>query len=58
MTEVGTWISLNESRMKGVKRISLDKALHASNTHRYDYLDTYVAELAQVVDIDKIRKWI
>ena len=45
-----------ESGLKGVKRISLQKALHASTTHRYDYLNTYVDELAQVVDMEAIRE--
>jgi len=42
--------------LKGVKRISFEKALHASTTHRYDYLNTYVDELAHVVDMDAIRE--
>jgi len=45
-----------ESGLKGVKRISLEKALSASTTHRYDYLNTYIDELAQVVDMDIIRE--
>jgi phosphoglucomutase len=45
-----------ESGLKGVKRISLQKALHTSTTHRYDYLDAYVDELAQVVDMEAIRE--
>lgn len=45
-----------ESGLKGVKRISFEKALHASTTHRYDYLNTYVDELAHVVDMDAIRE--
>jgi phosphoglucomutase len=45
-----------ESGLKGVKRISLQKALHASTTHRYDYLNIYIAELAHVVDMDAIRE--
>jgi phosphoglucomutase len=43
------------SDLKGVKRISLEKALHAPTTHRYDYLNTYINELAHVVDMDIIR---
>jgi len=42
--------------LKGVKRIPFEKALHASTTHRYDYLNTYVNELAHVVDMDIIRE--
>ena len=45
-----------ESGLKGVKRIALQKALRASTTHRYDYLNTYVDELAHVVDMDTIRE--
>ena len=44
-----------EHGLKGVKRISLQKALHASTTHRYDYLNTYIDELAHVLDMDAIR---
>jgi phosphoglucomutase len=45
-----------ESALKGVKRISLQKALRSSTTHRYDYLNTYIDELAHVVDMDTIRQ--
>ena len=45
-----------QSGLKGVKRIPFEKALHASTTHRYDYLNTYVNELAHVVDMDIIRE--
>ena len=36
-----------ESGLKGVKRISFEKALRASTTHRHDYLNTYIDDLAQ-----------
>ena len=45
-----------ESGLKGVKRISLEKALSASTTHRYDYLNAYISNLANVVDMDTIRE--
>jgi phosphoglucomutase len=45
-----------ESGLKGVKRIPLEKALRAPTTHRYDYLNTYIDELAHVVDMDAIRE--
>ena len=44
-----------ENGLKGVKRISSQKALRASTTHRYDYLNTYINELGQVLDMDVIR---
>ncbi len=45
-----------ENGLKGIERISLPKALHASTTHRYDYLNAYVNELAHVLDMDVIRE--
>ena len=44
-----------ESGLKGVKRIALQKALSASTTHRYDFLNAYVNELVNVVDMEVIR---
>ncbi len=57
---VTSWIEAKaneflESRLKGVKRISLEKALRAAATHRYDYLNAYIADLASVLDMDVIR---
>jgi phosphoglucomutase len=44
-----------ESGNKGIKRISLQKALSASSTHHYDYLHSYINDLANVLDMDVIR---
>ncbi|MFZ0639998.1 MAG: phosphoglucomutase (alpha-D-glucose-1,6-bisphosphate-dependent) [Candidatus Acidiferrales bacterium] len=44
-----------EAKLQGVKRISVDKALQASTTHRHDYLNAYIADLANVVEMDAIR---
>jgi phosphoglucomutase len=44
-----------EAKLEGVKRISVDKALQASTTYRHDYRNTYIADLANVVDMDAIR---
>ncbi|HTZ12361.1 MAG TPA: phosphoglucomutase (alpha-D-glucose-1,6-bisphosphate-dependent) [Mycobacterium sp.] len=38
----------------GVKRVPLARALHS--TQRHDYIDSYVDDLPNVVDIDVIRK--
>ena len=45
-----------EGKLRGVKRISQQKALSASTTHRYDYLNTYITDLANVLDMDVIRE--
>ncbi len=41
--------------LKGVQRIAYEKALRAATTHRHDYLNTYVADLGNVIDMDVIR---
>jgi phosphoglucomutase len=43
------------NKLEGVKRMPLSQALRASTTHRHDYLNTYVEDLAQVLDMDAIR---
>ncbi|KQU83760.1 phosphoglucomutase [Variovorax sp. Root318D1] len=43
------------SGLEGVKRLPLAQALRASTTHRHDYLNTYIEDLAQVLDMDAIR---
>ena len=44
-----------EAEVRGVRRISYAKALHAATTHRHDYLAAYVADLGSVIDMDAIR---
>lgn len=45
-----------EAGMDGVKRIPLAQALRASTTHKFDYISPYVADLANVVEMDVIRE--
>jgi phosphoglucomutase len=59
-TDVTGWIEakanqLLKARLEGVKRIPFERALHASTTHRHDYLNAYVADLGNVIDMDVIR---
>jgi phosphoglucomutase len=59
-TGITTWIQnraneLLEKELAGVKRIPLDRARRASTTKPYDYLDAYVADLPNVIDLDAIR---
>ena len=42
------------NNLAGVKRLTYDKALRAPTTHRHDYLNTYVADLASVLDLEFI----
>ena len=41
--------------LKGVKRIPLRKARIAATTHRHDFLNSYVRDLARVIDMDVLR---
>jgi phosphoglucomutase len=44
-----------EDGLKGVKRIPYDRARKSACVHRYDYIGPYVADLAEVVDMEAIR---
>ncbi len=44
-----------EGSLRSVKRVPAEKALLVSTTHRHDYLNAYVADLANVIDMDAIR---
>ncbi|MBX2871528.1 MAG: phosphoglucomutase (alpha-D-glucose-1,6-bisphosphate-dependent) [Saprospiraceae bacterium] len=59
-SNVTAWIEARaneilENGLRQVKRMPLQKALKASTTHRYDYLEAYVSKLDQLVDLDAIR---
>jgi phosphoglucomutase len=41
--------------LEGVQRISYEKALRSSTTHRHDFLNAYVSDLGSVLDMDAIR---
>src|SRR5712675_3296498 len=44
-----------EDGLKGVKRIPYDRARKSACVHRHDYIGPYVADLADVVDMEAIR---
>src|ERR1700674_5358624 len=44
-----------EDGMRGVKRIPYDRARKSASVHRYDFIGPYVADLANVLDMDAIR---
>ena len=46
---------LLEHALTGVKRIGYARALRAATTHRHDFLDAYVADLGNVIDMEAIR---
>lgn len=59
-TDVTQWIEIKANELltnglRGVKRISPEKARRAATTQLHDYLTPYVADLDNVVDMDLIR---
>lgn len=44
-----------KENLQGISRISFEKALRASTTRRFDYVDAYVSDLGNVLDMDAIR---
>ena len=59
-TATTAWIeakanALLEGRLEGVKRVTHERALRASTTHRHDFITAYVNDLRNVVDLDVIR---
>jgi phosphoglucomutase len=59
-SSVTSWIESKangflRSALEGVQRVSLEKALRASTTHKYDFLSFYVEDLDSVVEMTSIR---
>ena len=59
-TDITGWVQnranvLLEAGLKDVKRMPFAQARQAATTHEHDYLNTYVADLANIIDFDIIR---
>jgi phosphoglucomutase len=59
-TLVTKWIedranALLAAELQDVKRISYDQACRASTTHKHEYLNAYIGDLVQIIDMDVIR---
>ncbi len=59
-TDVTGWIeakanALLESGLRDVRRIPFDQARRATTTREHDFLNTYVSDLGNVIDLDAIR---
>lgn len=46
---------LLEARLEGVRQIPFARAKAADTTHRHDYMNSYVDDLATIIDFDAIR---
>jgi phosphoglucomutase len=47
--------TLLEAKLDGVLRVPLSKALRATTTYRHDFLNAYVGDLVNVIDMDVVR---
>ncbi|MEM7102891.1 MAG: phosphoglucomutase (alpha-D-glucose-1,6-bisphosphate-dependent) [Bacteroidota bacterium] len=57
---VTSWIEsranhILENNLREVKKVTLSKALKASTTKRYDFLEAYTADLHLVIDVDLLK---
>jgi phosphoglucomutase len=59
-TQITGWVEAEANRLlgaklDGVKRVTLAQARAASTTHPHDFLNEYVDDLVNVIDLDAIR---
>jgi len=59
-TIVTAWIEAKanaflKARLERLKRLSFERAIRAPTTHRHDYLNSYVHDVGNVIDMDIIR---
>jgi len=59
-TGVTRWIETKaneflETGLKNIRQTTYQKALGAASTHRHDYLNAYLADLGEVIDMEAIR---
>ena len=60
-TSVTAWIEQRANQylfdgLRDVRRLPYERAMRASTTQHYDYLDNYVNELASIIDLEVIRQ--
>ena len=59
-TGITRWIedranALLQSGLKGVRKISYEKAIQTGHLHQYDYMTSYVEDIRNVIDVEAIR---
>ncbi|MCY0853978.1 phosphoglucomutase (alpha-D-glucose-1,6-bisphosphate-dependent) [Cupriavidus sp. D39] len=60
-TAVTSWIETRANAflkdgLTGIRRVPFEKALSLATTHRYDYLNAYMSEIGQMIDMAAIRE--
>jgi phosphoglucomutase len=59
-TQITSWMESRANELlgdslKGVQRVEFAQARRAATTHSYDFIGSYVGDLAQVIDMELIR---
>jgi phosphoglucomutase len=59
-TQITSWMESRANELlgdslKGVQRVDFAQARRAATTHSYDFIGSYVGDLAQVIDMELIR---
>lgn len=59
-TSETSWIenranTLLEEGLQGVRRVTYEAALRSDSVHRYDFMNTYIDELDEVLDLEAVR---
>jgi len=59
-SEATSWIAARANEIlasgwRSVPRVPLERALAAETTHRHDFLESYVADLGSVLDLEAVR---
>ncbi|NEX12473.1 MAG: alpha-D-glucose phosphate-specific phosphoglucomutase [Prosthecochloris sp.] len=47
---------LLETKLADVRRVSYASALGAATTHRYDYMEPYIGELGEIIDLEAVSR--
>ncbi|GBG55275.1 phosphoglucomutase [Sporomusaceae bacterium FL31] len=45
-----------QKKLNGVKRVSYQQAIQSANVHEYNYIDSYVNDLQNIIDMEAIRR--
>lgn len=59
-TDITSWVEkraneILENKLQGIKRMPYEKAIKASTTHHFDYINHYVEDLQNVLNMDILR---
>ncbi len=58
--DITNWVQnrandLLKAKLNGVERVPYEKAIKAATTHQYDFINPYVNDLANVIDLEAVK---